>query len=179
MTLKRWDPFRILGDIPAAMNRLFNSFFGRPVRAGLMERPWAPVMDMYETKDEVVVTAEFPGVREKEVNVSITGDVLTLKGERAQANEVKPENYHCLEQFDEKFERNIPLPMPVQADKVKATYRNGMLEVKLRRQRRSSPRRSRSTSCNRVSSGNGGGGGRLPLSPANYFSSTSEESRHG
>ena len=60
MALERWDHFRSLGDIQSEMNRLFDSFFGRPVRAELMERPWAPVVDMYETKDELIVAAELP-----------------------------------------------------------------------------------------------------------------------
>jgi len=128
---ERWDPFRSLGDIQTEMNRLFHSFFGRPVRVGVMERPWSPVVDMYETKDELVVTIELPGVREKEIGVSITGDMLTLKGERAQASEVKQESYHRLERYFGKFERNIRLPFPVDAAKAKVTYRDGLLEIKL------------------------------------------------
>lgn len=76
---------------------------------------------MYETKDDLVVSLELPGVKEKEVQVSITNDILTVKGERSQQQEVKDENYHRLERWFGKFERNIPLPMAVQTDKVKAT----------------------------------------------------------
>lgn len=79
------------------MNRLFDNFFGRPAGLGVVERVWAPAMDMYdmyETKDDLVVTFELPGVKEKEIHVSITNDILTIKGERTQSQEVKDENYH-------------------------------------------------------------------------------------
>lgn len=86
---------------------------------------------MYETKDELVLKVERPGVREKDASLSITGDVLTVKGERAFDQEQKDENYVHVERVYGKFERSIQLPMPVQADRVKATYRDGVLEVKL------------------------------------------------
>jgi HSP20 family protein len=130
-TLDRWEPFRSLTDIQSEVNRLFDNFFGRPAGLGVAERVWAPAMDMYETKDDLVVTFELPGVKEKEVHVSITNDILTIKGERTQSQEVKDENYHRLERWYGKFERNIPLPMPVQTDKVRAAYRDGVLEIKL------------------------------------------------
>lgn len=130
-TLDQWEPFRGLTDIQSEVNRLFDNFFGRPAGLGVVERVWAPAMDMSETKDDLVVTFELPGVKEKEVHVSITNDILTIKGERTQSQEVKDENYHRLERWYGKFERNIPLPMPVQTDKVRAAYRDGVLEIKL------------------------------------------------
>lgn len=129
-SLSRWEPFRDLGEIQQEMNRLFDGFFGRPAVA-TSERMWLPLCDMYETKDDVNVTFELPGVSEKDVNVSITGDVLTLKGERKWEKELKDESYHHLERVYGRFERSVPLPVAVQADKVKATYRGGVLEIKL------------------------------------------------
>jgi HSP20 family protein len=128
----RWEPFRNVTDIQGEMNRLFDTFFGRPVAAQTTaSRVWAPVVDMYETKDDVVIAVELPGVREKEVNVSITGDLLTIRGERKFDQELNHESYHRLERVYGKFERHVQLPMPVQADKVRATYREGVLEIKL------------------------------------------------
>jgi HSP20 family protein len=129
--LDRWDPVRNLGDIQGEVNRLFDSFFGRPATVATGERMWAPLSDMYETKDDLFVTFELPGVREKDVNVSITGDVLTVKGERKLDRDLNDEGYYRLERVYGKFERALPLPMPVQADKVKATYRDGVLEIRL------------------------------------------------
>src|SRR6185503_3912247 len=130
--VERWDPFRNAGDIQGEMNRLLYSFFGRPATmAPAGERMWAPLADMYETKDDLIVTFELPGLREKEVNVSITGDVLTVRGERRFERDLKDEGFYRLERVYGKFERSMPLPIPVQADKVKATYRDGVLEIRL------------------------------------------------
>lgn len=130
--LERMDPFHDLADIQSEMNRLFDAFFGRPGRTvGLLDRVWAPVVDVYETADELVVTTELPGAKEKDVHVSIVGDVLTIKGERKQDREVKEEHYHRMERFYGSFERHIPLPIPVEADKVKARFRDGVLEIRL------------------------------------------------
>jgi len=129
--VERWEPFRGVNEIQGEMNRLLDSFFGRPATLVAGERMWAPLADMYETKDDLLVTFELPGVREKEVSVSITGDVLTVKGERRFERDVEDEGFHRLERVYGKFERSMPLPIPVQADKVKATYRDGVLEIRL------------------------------------------------
>jgi HSP20 family protein len=133
VSVERWEPFRGMSDIQGEVNRLFDSFLGRPAvsGAGSAVRTWAPVLDMHETKDEVVLSFELPGVSEKDVSLSITGDLLTLKGERTADREFKEENAYRAERIYGKFERSVQLPMPVQADKVKATYRDGVLEVKL------------------------------------------------
>ncbi|MFQ5827719.1 MAG: Hsp20/alpha crystallin family protein [Candidatus Methylomirabilia bacterium] len=126
-----WEPFRALTDIQTNMNRLFDTFFGHPVRAGIEERAWRPVLDIYETKDELVVAAELPGFREKEIQVTISGDLLSIRGQRSEDCEVKEQSYHRVERSFGKFERNIPLPIPVQSDRVKAQYRAGVLEIRL------------------------------------------------
>jgi len=130
-TLERWEPLRNLGDIQGEMNRLFDGFFGRPATVAASDRLWAPLADVSETKDDLLVTFELPGVREKEVSVSIMGDVLTVKGERKLERDEKDEGVHRLERVYGRFERSIPLPSPVQGDKVKATYRDGVLEIRL------------------------------------------------
>jgi HSP20 family protein len=130
-TFDRWEPFRSLTDIQSEMNRLFDTFFGRPPGTGLGERVWAPAVDVYETKEDLVVTCELPGVREKDVHVSVTNDILTIRGERAQQHEVKDESFYRTERWYGKFERNIPLPLPVETDRVKASFRDGVLEIKL------------------------------------------------
>jgi HSP20 family protein len=139
MAMERWRPFGSsgtkwesgLGEIQSEMNRLFDTFFGRPSTYGAQERVWAPAVDLYETNDELVVACDIPGLREKEVSVSITGDVLTIRGERVLPTPEKSESYHRLERWYGKFERHVPLPMPVQSDKIKASYRDGVLEVRL------------------------------------------------
>ncbi len=133
VAVERWDPFRNMSDIHGEVNRLFDSFLGRPTvsGAGSAVRTWAPVLDMHETESEVVLNFELPGVSEKDVALSITGDLLTLKGERTVNREFKDENAYHAERVYGKFERSVQLPMPVQSEKVKATYRDGVLEVKI------------------------------------------------
>jgi HSP20 family protein len=131
-TMEQWQPFRAISEVQSEMNRLFDTVFGHPASAASGERTWVPVCDLWETKDELVLCVELPGVSDKDVNVSITGDLLSVKGERRfPQDNVKDDNWHRLERAWGKFERTVQLPMPVQADKVKATYRDGLLTVKL------------------------------------------------
>jgi HSP20 family protein len=126
------DSFRDFGDMQDEVNRLFDNFLGRPAQQpGSMERVWAPAVDMYETKEAIVVAAEVPGLNEKDIHLSIVGDVLSVRGERQWNQEVKQENYYRGERWYGKFERSLPLPMPVQADKVTAKYRDGVLTITL------------------------------------------------
>ena len=127
-SISRWEPFRV-SDIQNEVNRLFDNFFGRP--ASTAGRTWVPPVDMHATKDDLVLTLELPGVSEKDVNVSISGDLLTVKGERRYEHQVKEQELLHVERTYGKFERLIQLPMAVQADRVKATYRDGVLEIKL------------------------------------------------
>jgi len=141
MTLVRWRPFgeglepwvgaRDVGDIQSEMNRLFDTFFGRSAQVGPAERSWAPAADMYETKEDLVIKADLPGMSDKDVQVSITGDLLSLKGQRMEPEAVKPEQYFRAERWAGRVERTFQLPIPVQADKVRASYREGVLTVTL------------------------------------------------
>lgn len=137
MTVERWRPFGTsmdrwgnVSDIQTEVNRLFDNFFGRPAAAA-SGRVWAPPVDLYETKDDLVLTMEIPDVRDKDVTVSITGDLLSVKGERRFEHDVEEQQFLHVERVNGKFERLVQLPIPVQADKVKASYRDGVLEIKL------------------------------------------------
>jgi HSP20 family protein len=129
---ERWDPYTNLMGIQGEVNRLFDTFFGRPGATGTQPmRAWLPAVDMQETKDDLVLKVEVPGMREKDVSVSITGDLLTVKGERRWEDQSKDQKYLHVERAYGQFERMIQLPMAVQADKVKAAYRDGVLEITL------------------------------------------------
>jgi HSP20 family protein len=86
---------------------------------------------MYETKDELVIKADLPGMSEKDVQVTITGDLLSLKGQRVEPEGMKPEQYFRAERWEGRMERIFQLPIPVQADRVRASYRDGVLTVML------------------------------------------------
>lgn len=133
MSIMRWRPMRDLTNVREEMNRLFDEFFtGLPERRrGLLEGEWVPSIDLAETEDEIVVTIELPGIKQDDVDITIADDVLTFKGEKKEEKEVKKENYHRIERSYGSFQRSITLPTIVQADKAKATYKNGVLQVNI------------------------------------------------
>jgi HSP20 family protein len=139
-TADRWEPFRNMSDIQGEVNRLFDTFLGRPMAPAPVNRTWLPAVDMHETKDELVLSVEVPGVSEKDVTVAITGDLLTIRGERHAADQSKEPQYLHVERVYGQFERLIQLPMAVQADKVKATYRDGVLQITLPKAEELKPR---------------------------------------
>jgi HSP20 family protein len=105
--------------------------YGRQTRPGAVDRVWAPPVDIYETKDDLVVTTELPGVKERDIHLSIVGDMLSLRGQRMADQQVRDEQYHRIERWSGGFERHIQLPIPVQPDRVRASYRDGVLEIRL------------------------------------------------
>ena len=131
MAIVRWSPFETAD--------LFDTFLGRPL-TGPSTRAWLPAVDMHETKDDLVLTVELPGVSEKDVTVSITGDLLSIKGERRWNDEARDRQYLHTERVYGQFERLVQLPMAVQADKVKATFRDGVLQITLPKAEELKPR---------------------------------------
>lgn len=133
MSLMRWRPGRDLLNIREEMNRLFDDVFSSlpftEKRRGLLEGEWLPSVDVAETDENVVVTAELPGVSQDDVDITIVNDVLTLKGEKKEEKEIKKENYHRIERSYGSFQRSVSLPTGVKADQAKATYKNGVLHV--------------------------------------------------
>jgi len=128
--LTRWEPVREMMTLREAMDRLFDDAFTRPVN--LRDGGWsAPAIDMYQTDDEVVVKAALPGFNADEVQINVTGDVLTLRGELNHEEEKKDKSWHIREQRWGSFERSISLPTAVVADKANADYTNGILTVSL------------------------------------------------
>ncbi|MFN8401642.1 MAG: Hsp20/alpha crystallin family protein [Anaerolineales bacterium] len=128
--LIRWEPVREMMTLREAMDRLFDDAFTRPL--SLSGNTWSiPAVDMYQTDNEVVVKAALPGIKADEVQINVTGEVLTLKGETKQENETKEKAYHIREQRWGAFERSIVLPTEVVADKAKADFENGVLTITL------------------------------------------------
>jgi len=128
--LIRWEPARELMTLREAMDHLFDDAFTRPLRLG--NGHWSmPTVDMYQTDNELVVKAAIPGVKIEDVNINVTGEVLTIKGEVKEQEEVKERAYHLREQRWGAFERTIALPTDVIADKAKAEFENGILIIAL------------------------------------------------
>ncbi len=128
--LMEWKPFREVSRLRREMDRLWDDFFG-PGRRALrpLEPEWAPAVDVSETADKVVVKAEVPGIEAKDIDISLSGDVLTIKGEKKSAREEKKENYHLVERSYGSFSRSLRLPASVIADKIEAAYKQGVLTV--------------------------------------------------
>jgi len=95
------------------------------------ERGWAPAIEVFDKEDKFVVKAEVPGMKEDDIDVSVVGDTLTIRGEKKAETEVKEEDYYCCERSYGSFSRSIALPSHVDANKIDADYENGVLEVSL------------------------------------------------
>jgi len=127
--LIRWEPAREMMTLREAMDHLFDDAFTRPLT---LRDGWSvPAIDMFQTDNEVVVKASIPGYKTDDVQISISGDILTLKGEMKQEDEKKDKAWHIREQRWGSFERAVVLPTEVIADKAKAEFENGLLSVTL------------------------------------------------
>jgi HSP20 family protein len=130
MEITKWEPFRELTSMRRQMDRLMESFFGREPGLPAVER-WAPAIDVAETKDEILVKAELPGMEEKDISVTLSGDNLMIKGERKSEKEEKDKHFHRIERSYGSFQRVIGLPVSVDQEKITAEYKKGVLEVHL------------------------------------------------
>jgi len=134
MAIVRWlDPFRDLTSIQERMNQIFEDALARSRGRdeGLRTGMWTPAVDIYEENDAVVVKAELPGVEKDQISVEVKDGILTLRGERKFERDVKEESYHRIERAYGTFLRSFSLPVSVDQDQVKATFRDGVLEVEL------------------------------------------------
>jgi HSP20 family protein len=144
MALVRWDPIREIDTLQGEMNRLFSSFFDTPTSRGgngSAARRWLPAMDLVETGEHFVLKADLPGLTEADVNIEVENNVLTVSGERKTESEEKHEGFYRLERATGAFSRSLTLPEGIDADAVKATFDNGVLEVRIPTPVQAKPRR--------------------------------------
>lgn len=148
--MERWRPRSLLTWNPAEeMERLLEDPFlsqwpllrvgwGRTPRH---EMAWAPALEVYEKDNNFVVKAELPGVKKEDVDVSITGDTLTIKGQKKASKEIRDEDYYRCESQYGSFSRTITLPAAVDTKKIEATYENGVLEIHVPKAKEAVPTR--------------------------------------
>ncbi len=130
--LTHWEPFRDLISLREAMDRLFEDSFVRPASRQLAPGGGAPLaVDMYETNEDVVVKTALPGVDPDDVDISITRNTLTIKGETKTEEAVEEEDYVYRERRFGAYSRSLTLPVAVQADEADAEYENGVLTLRL------------------------------------------------
>lgn len=143
MALVRWDPLKDLISLQERMNRLFDEALTRTTKGDeetLSRGIWSPAVDIYETEDDIVLKAELPGISKDDVTVEVKDNILVLKGERKFEKDVKEENYHRMERAYGAFQRSFTLPNIVEKDKVKARYKDGVLEITLPKASESKPK---------------------------------------
>jgi HSP20 family protein len=145
MTLIRWDPFREVSALQERMNRLFSNYrSASPYREEeISQSPWVPPVDIYETEDSLVFKAELPGVTKEDITVEVKDNTLTLKGEKKFGKEAKEESYHRVERAYGAFQRAFTLPGTMEQDKVKAKFKDGILEIVLPKAEKSKPKQIR------------------------------------
>ena len=133
MELVRWNPMRDMFSVKHRMNRLMDDFFmpSPNFRRESTAWDWNPSVDIYNEDNHIVLKAELPGVDKDNINIDVKDRVLTLKGERSSDNEVKEDNYYRRERSFGKFERRFSLPENVNADDIKADYKDGILRVEI------------------------------------------------
>ncbi len=143
MSLMRFDPERELLSLRDAMNRLMEESFVLPSMIGEIRgsgRSWGLAVDMYETNDHLVVKASVPGVKPENLDVTIQGETLTIKGETKEEREDQQGRYHYRERRQGAFSRTLTLPFPIQSDKAEATFENGVVTLTLPKAEEIKPR---------------------------------------
>jgi HSP20 family protein len=134
---ERWDPFEELTTLRTRMDRLWSRMSAEDA-ASIAD--WSPTSDVIESKDEIVIKAELPGIDEKKVDVEIENGVLTIKGERNAEKEPEEKGFRRVERSYGSFLRSFTLPASVEPEKVSATFTNGLLEVHLPKKEGAKPR---------------------------------------
>jgi HSP20 family protein len=124
-------PIRDLVNIQHTMNELFSDLFsGKRLRSLSSAENWIPPVDIYENKDAIYILIDIPGMTAKDIDISATSDTIIVKGERKPSKEINEEDYILREHFYGQFSRSIPLPYPIKPKEVKATYKDGTLELR-------------------------------------------------
>lgn len=138
-TIMRWEPFRNLSSLQEQVNRLFESNF--PSRGSESTlTAWAPAVDVYETENELVIKADLPDVSDKDLDVRVENNMLTIHGERKFEQKVKEENYLRMERSYGSFSRSFSLPNSVNTEAIKAEYKDGVLNITLPKRAESKPK---------------------------------------
>ena len=130
MALIRWEPARELHSLQHEVNRLFG-LFDSPTGGSVAARGWIPAMDLADDKGEYVVRADLPGITDKDVNIELQDNVLTISGERKSEREERKNGYYRVERASGRFSRSLTLPKGVDPQSVHAHFENGVLEVRI------------------------------------------------
>lgn len=142
MAIVRWsDPFREFAQLQDRINRVFTDAYGRSDEGLMTSGAWVPPVDIYQNGDhEVVLKAELPDMKREEIEITVDNGTLTIKGEKKLSSEAKEEQFHRIERRYGSFSRSFSLPQTIDAGRVSADYRDGVLTVKLPMREEAKPR---------------------------------------
>jgi HSP20 family protein len=138
--LTRWDPFRELNSLQNRMNRLFEEQYGGGREESLTAGAFVPPVDIYEDEHTIQLKLEVPGIDEKDLDIKVENNTLTVSGERKFEKEEKEENFHRVERRYGSFTRSFTLPNTVSTDDIQADYDHGVLKVKLNKRAEAKPK---------------------------------------
>ncbi|MEE4377792.1 MAG: Hsp20/alpha crystallin family protein [Candidatus Competibacteraceae bacterium] len=141
MTLVRYEPLNLLNQLQRDVNRLFDTSRVGNEENGLMASDWAPAVDIKEENDRFLIQADVPGVEPKDIDITMEKGVLTLKGQRVSESQEESEKYKRVERVRGTFMRRFSLPETVEADKINAKFKDGVLEVTVPKGQEAQPRR--------------------------------------
>jgi HSP20 family protein len=143
-TLTRWEPINDISNLSQRMDRMFEELMGRGLRRlaedDRVRGSWSPAVNILERKDAIVITADLPGLKAEDVDVTVDNGVLTIRGERRLEEASEGETYHRVERVYGVFERTFTLPNSVDVNRIDAKFRNGEMLVTLPKREESKPR---------------------------------------
>lgn len=140
MSLLRWDSFADMAQLRDQVNRLFEQSLTRTGQEPASTKVWAPAVDIMETKDAVMLHMEIAGITPGEINIQVTEDMLTVKGERRMARREDGRQVIRQERSYGPFQRSFTLGVPVDQQRIRASYRDGVLEIVLHKREEQKPK---------------------------------------
>jgi HSP20 family protein len=150
MAIIRWDPFREMTTFEDQFNRLWRGV----ADGGRRQESWLPAVDVFDTKEAVVLKAELAGMKPEDIQIEVEDNVLTIKGERRFAEKVEEDRYYRVERRFGSFQRSLALPQGVKADDIQASYEDGILEVRVPKAEEEQPRKITVTARSTVEAAN-------------------------
>ncbi len=144
MALVRWQPYGAVASLQDSINRLFSDAFPRTlIDDDTTLGSWKPVVDIYDRQESIVIHAELPGVTKDNVSIEVKDNILTLKGERTDTKEVSEEKYFRKERVFGSFHRAFTLPATINPESIKASFKDGVLEIEIPKPEEQKPKQIR------------------------------------
>jgi len=137
-TLVRWDPFREVAAVQTELSRLMNGLYEG---TGHSAQSWVPTLDAWETEDALVYAFDLPGVSQDKISVEVEDGALTVTAERERSQEISRESFHRFERRHGTFERTVGLPQGVSEDSIGASYKDGVLEIRIPKPEQAKPKK--------------------------------------